>query len=316
MLPPKENLMLAVTGDPANLQEYEDSGDWILEEKYDGERVLIIKQDGWIRAFSRNWKEVTQKIPEIIEALSKYPLGNIKIDGEIFHLDDSKTAEENFKLTSSRMRMKVPSLRDIEKIPLTFIMFDLPDIDIMQYQIQRKQMLSDLFSPKDEFLKVSKHYDSNFVRRYERILDNSGEGVMLKNKYAPYERKRSKHWLKIIPKLTEDVVAIGMTEGNGKNADTFGALLCKAPNGEEFKAGPGNLTEVEMKTIRQQIDFGILEFPFVVEISLKSWYPSGKPRQPRIKCVRYDKYPEDCRIERPVKLVECKEVKQFTLGDF
>lgn len=296
--------MLASLGKPEDLDEMEASGEWILEEKWDGERVLVMKRGDEVRAFSRNWKEVTAKIPEILEDVRKINLINLDLDGEIVHIDESKTIEECFSLTSSRMRMKKADGDSVVNIPLTFVAFDVPDLEL--HQMHRKTYLSEFIDEMGSVV-LSKSYTDNFKDRYEAMVAEGKEGCVMKRKDGLYERKRSKNWLKMIPSYTLDVIATGVTEGKGKFAEYFGAFECETEEGQYHKAGVGNLKQSEMGEIKTMLDSGELEFPFMVEISLKGYYPSGAPRQPRVKRIRFDK-------NVPVR--EEKKEAQMTLGDY
>lgn len=299
----KQKLMLCSLGKPEDLDEMEASGEWILEEKWDGERVLVMKRGDTVRAFSRNWKEVTAKIPEIVKAFSIAP--ECDIDGEIVHIDESKTIEECFSLTSSRMRMKEATPEMVEKVPLTFVAFDLPTDSVADFELRKKALEGIL--TEGTHITISKSYTVNFKDRYEAMIAEGKEGCVMKRIDGLYERKRSKNWLKMIPSYTLDVIATGVTEGKGKFAEYFGAFEYETEEGWYHKAGVGNLTQKEMGEIKTMLDSGELEFPFMVEISLKGYYPSGTPRQPRVKRIRFDK-------DVPVR--EEKKEAQMTLGDY
>jgi len=302
----KQKLMLASLGKPEELDEMEASGEWILEEKWDGERVFVMKRGSIVRAFSRNWKEVTAKIPEIIERTRRLDVFNKDLDGEVVHIDENKTIEECFSLTSSRMRMKEATQEAVDSVPLTFVAFDIPTCEALQDE--RKLELEELFGDcSGGTIIVSKHYTNNFKDRYEAMIAEGKEGCVMKRIDGLYERKRSKNWLKMIPSYTLDVIATGVTEGKGKFAEYFGAFECETEEGWYHKAGVGNLTQKEMGEIKTMLDSGELEFPFMVEISLKGYYPSGTPRQPRVKRIRLDK-------ELPERKEEVKT--QMTLGDY
>ena len=59
------------------------------------------------------------------------------------------------------------------------------------------------------------------------ILAKGGEGVMLRNPYAPYEGKRSKNLLKVKRILDAEAKVVGYEEGNGKHKGRLGALKCE-----------------------------------------------------------------------------------------
>ena len=44
---------------------------WVYEEKYDGWRMLAVKEAGRVRLISRNGRDHTKRFPEIVQAFTK-----------------------------------------------------------------------------------------------------------------------------------------------------------------------------------------------------------------------------------------------------
>jgi DNA ligase-1 len=53
------------------------------------------------------------------------------------------------------------------------------------------------------------------------------EGIMIKDPYAPYECKRTVHWLKQKPFIEVTLEVIDIEEGTGRNEGRLGALVCE-----------------------------------------------------------------------------------------
>jgi ATP-dependent DNA ligase len=60
-----------------------------------------------------------------------------------------------------------------------------------------------------------------------KAIEGKYEGIMIKSIYAPYECKRTKHWLKLKPFITVDLTVVGIEEGEGKYENSLGALVCE-----------------------------------------------------------------------------------------
>src|SRR5260370_6744683 len=81
----------------AKIQEQPfDGTDWLFELKYDGVRILTIRDGDRARLFGRNQREITHRYPEVSLALSKLPFERFVFDGEIVALDDR--GRPNFQL--------------------------------------------------------------------------------------------------------------------------------------------------------------------------------------------------------------------------
>lgn len=71
------------------------------------------------------------------------------------------------------------------------------------------------------------------------IEAQGGEGIMLRNPDAPYERRRSSAMLKLKSFHDAECTVAAHLAGAGKNQDKLGALLCRLPDGRLIKIGSG-----------------------------------------------------------------------------
>ena len=60
---------------------------WVYEEKYDGWRMLAVKEAGGVRLISRNGRDHTKGLPEIVQALTKLKPAAFTLDGEVVVFD-------------------------------------------------------------------------------------------------------------------------------------------------------------------------------------------------------------------------------------
>lgn len=63
------------------------SGDWVIQEKYDGMRVQLHKIDNNVRVFSYNEKDITEKCKEQVKELSIKKFGDCILDAELMLFD-------------------------------------------------------------------------------------------------------------------------------------------------------------------------------------------------------------------------------------
>ena len=118
-------LMLAQTAQTVNEALAEQGGKTAFEYKYDGARVQIHLQNGEVEIFSRRLTNVTESLPEIVEAVKR----NINaqsaiVEGEVVALDSAgypiafQHLMRRFKRTRSVASMA-------QRIPLTLYLFDV-----------------------------------------------------------------------------------------------------------------------------------------------------------------------------------------------
>jgi bifunctional non-homologous end joining protein LigD len=142
---------------------------------------------------------------------------------------------------------------------------------------------------------------------WERACREGWEGVIAKRRDAPYEHRRSPHWLKMKCELTQDLVVGGFTDPQGARVG-LGALLVGYFDGDDLvfsgKVGTGFDTRL-LIDLRARLDaLAIPKSPFtkatglprlrahwarpeiVVEVAFIEWTGYDKLRHPRLLGVR------------------------------
>ena len=75
-----------------------------------------------------------------------------------------------------------------------------------------------------------------------RVIDDGGEGIMIKDPFAPYEGKRTAYWLKKKPVISVTLEVTGVEPGkdDSKYVHTLGALVCHGFDGVEIHTNVGS----------------------------------------------------------------------------
>ena len=63
-------------------------GDWLYELKFDGIRLLAIKDGKKVKLISRNKNDLTQRFGELVDSLESLPAKEFVIDGEVVAVDE------------------------------------------------------------------------------------------------------------------------------------------------------------------------------------------------------------------------------------
>src|ERR1700760_204226 len=63
------------------------NGLWLYEVKFDGFRVLAIKNGKNVELWSRNQKPLNERFPAVVKAVAKLPIKSCMLDGEVCALD-------------------------------------------------------------------------------------------------------------------------------------------------------------------------------------------------------------------------------------
>jgi len=186
----------------ASLQEEEelnklDRTQYKAQIKFDGERVMCLKQGDNIILFNRRGNVITYKFKEVVEAFSKLE-DDFLIDGEVINIDE--TIGGNFNLLSRRaLTQKPEKIKLLEKeIPVKFMAFDILRLNtknLMNEPLEvRFEYLQNVITDDKEHLQLAKYEDINSCLK--KVIEAKGEGIVIKNMKGSYESKRSKNCYK------------------------------------------------------------------------------------------------------------------------
>jgi DNA ligase-1 len=306
-----------------------------IEWKFDGARVQIHKDGDDIVLYSRRLENITQSLPDIVEAVRQHVhVDTAILDGEAVAID-ADGRPRPFQDILKRFRRKYDVNLTAKEIPLTLNLFDIMYLDgeslINRPLIERRELLKSSVE-NDSSIRVDDQIVTKDLEKINQIyieaLKGGHEGIMIKNPLSPYSPgKRGKNWLKKKPVMeTLDLIVIGAEWGYGRRTSFMGsyALACHDPDTGRFlpvgKVATGfsdeqlaDLTNIFSELIVVESGKEIELKPHVVfevafeEIQKSSNYESGYAlRFPRLVNVRDDKSVEDVetigRIEAMYRL--------------
>ena len=213
--------------------------DVALEWKLDGARIQVHKAGDDIRVFSRNLRDVTSAVPEVVEVARTLAAHDVILDGEVIALRADGTPE-TFQRTMQRFgrRLEVNRLRT--ELPLTPFFFDCLYIDgaavIDLPQAERFGMLAGIARGTivPNLVRPTADEASRFV---EATLQRGHEGVMVKALASSYAAgRRGQQWLKVKLARTLDLVVLAAEWGHGRRKGWLSNLHLGArdPLGGEF----------------------------------------------------------------------------------
>jgi DNA ligase-1 len=287
-----------------------------VEWKLDGVRLQVHVLDGTVRAFARTLADVTDRVPEVVEAMSALPLRAAIMDGEAIALRPDGRPHP-FQVTGSRFASRIDLERLCASTPLSPFFFDVLHLDgedlIDRPAAERLEILDGRLPAS---LRVP-HIVAEDAETAERFLDDAlahgHEGVMVKALDAPYESgRRGAGWLKVKRAHTLDLVVLAAEWGHGRRQGWLSNLHLGARDpsggfvmlGKTFKGMTDEMlawqTErlLELETSREGIVVHVRP-ELVVEVAFDGLqasprYPAGMAlRFARVKGYRHDKRPED-----------------------
>ena len=214
---------------------------FVVTEKLDGMRCVMIKKDKSITFYSRQGQEITG-LDEILEDAELLPNG--VYDGELLAEGTFVESKDQYKETMKRARIKG------RKTNLKLVCFDYIESidDFLSGKcntpfIDRKNQLYDILrvTPEldadEEEIRLDrcekiKYLDNLYTGTdveeisafFESVVTLGGEGLMINIADAPYETKRVKSLLKYKEFYNADLRVTGVYEGTGANEGKLGGI--------------------------------------------------------------------------------------------
>ncbi|RJQ53853.1 MAG: hypothetical protein C4526_05975 [Nitrospiraceae bacterium] len=273
-----------------------DHQDWIFEMKWDGYRAIAEIRNGDVSLYSRNRISLNQKFSPITDALRKLGFDAV-LDGEIVIVDDQ--GHPDFQMLQDYRKSGTGHLLYYVFDLLYFRGHNLTDLPLLR----RKELLEKIL-PSSPKIKFSGHVWKEGVLFFNVVKKKGLEGVIAKHSHSAYQMgKRSRQWLKVKTRLTQEGVIAGFTKPGG-GRKYFGSLVLGVFEGDELiyigHSGGGFGTK-NLKEIRDKLDPLVRkECPFKVEPE------TGAPItwvQPELVCeIAFTGWTEDCIMRQPVFL--------------
>jgi bifunctional non-homologous end joining protein LigD len=237
------------------------TGDWLIEPKLDGIRVVITIDHGEVVLRSRNSNDITHCYPGIVARLKDQPVSTAVFDGEIVAID--ATGRPSFELLQQRMNLTDPTaIAQAERtIPTTLYLFDcvyLDGYDLCRCALRdRREVLERVVLPMAQ-IATTFIIPTSPDEAYRMAVDAGFEGIMAKRADSKYEPgRRSAAWIKRKGKDTEEFVVAGFTPGTGHRETSFGGLVVgEFVNGQlqyRGKVGSG-FTDKTARSIRATLE--------------------------------------------------------------
>jgi len=203
---------------------------WLVSEKFDGYRACYDHDKK--QFFSRQNKPFNA--PQwFLDAMPPR-----LVDGELW-------IGRNMFQEMGVVRKKVPI--DEEWLHVTFQVYDMPH-ESGTFLERLKELIRIVKLTKNRWLHMRKDFpypfntidcpvivakqtivknDAHLDSMYQDIIQNGGEGVMLKDPNSPYEDKRSNYLLKYKPNFDAEAIIIGYKPGQGKYVGMLGGFSCQ-----------------------------------------------------------------------------------------
>lgn len=204
-------------------------GTAVFEAKLDGARVQIHRRGDQVSIYTRSLDDVTERLPEVVEATLALPVSDLIADAEAIALRQDGRPHR-FQVTASRFgrgggrggrdrSTEIAAARAAQ--PLSMFVFDLLHVDgddLLDRPASERITALDALVPPAHRVDRLVASDPMAARQFLDVTLAAGhEGVMAKSLTATYEAgRRGAGWLKIKPVHTLDLVVLAVEWGSGR----------------------------------------------------------------------------------------------------
>ena len=203
-------------------------GEASFEYKLDGARIQVHKAGDEVKVYTRNLRDVTPAVPEVVAAARAMPAREIVLDGEAIALR-ADLSPHPFQVTMRRFgrKLDVEALR--QELPITPMFFDALYLDgdplVDEPLTRRVALLGEQVAAPNLVPRIFTASADEAAAFAARALESGHEGVMAKAPAGVYAAgRRGQAWLKVKQARTLDLVILAAEWGSGRRRGTLSNL--------------------------------------------------------------------------------------------
>ncbi|MFJ6793365.1 ATP-dependent DNA ligase [Streptomyces sp. NPDC091268] len=207
-------------------------GPCAVEEKLDGIRVQVHREGDDVRVYTRSLDEITARLPEVADLARSLPGERFILDGEVIG-QSSDGRPVPFQAVASRVGSRVDVAAAREVLPVVPYFFDvLAEGDRVLLDLPVRERYEALAALVPEAHRVRRLVVEDPAGQaaaaeefWSETLRRGHEGVMVKGLDSAYAAgRRGKHWLKVKPVRTLDLVVLAVEWGHGRRTGLMSNL--------------------------------------------------------------------------------------------
>lgn len=284
--------------EPLEVLRYYKPEDLVIEEKFDGFKVVITKTLNNIKAYTRRGIDFSENIPYFLPNFKFLP-SNTTLLGELVFLNfkgnQSLSMIQSLVNSLPKHSLNVYEVFKKEKARLIYYIYDILELrgeNLMGFPLGvRKEILTKLLSKiptssKSPIQIVKSYPFKDYKKLLKFALSHSGEGLVIKPKNSIFkynslnQHEPTGEWFKYKPFETEDVILNSYKFRHKEKKAIFPAYQYKKSLSglgfELFEVGNlSGLDRTKEKEVMERIDQGET---IIAEVNYQTKFPTGKIR--------------------------------------
>jgi DNA ligase-1 len=211
-------------------------GEASFEYKLDGARIQVHKAGDEVKVYSRNLRDVTAAVPEVVTVARATPARELVLDGEAIALREDGTPQP-FQITMRRFGRKLNVDALTHELPITPFFFDALYLDgdalVDEPLARRLAIVGAQVAPANIVPRIVTARGDEAAAFAARAIASGHEGVMAKALGGAYAAgRRGQTWLKVKQARTLDLVILAAEWGSGRRRGTLSNLHLGARDAE------------------------------------------------------------------------------------
>ncbi|HET9648145.1 MAG TPA: ATP-dependent DNA ligase [Microlunatus sp.] len=206
----------------------------LVDHKIDGIRIQVHRDGDRVQVFTRSLDEITDRLPEVIDAVRALPATRLVLDGEVLAVRPDGRPEK-FQVIASRTASSADVPAVSGRTPLRPYFFDLLHLDgrdlltvplADRMAVMVEQLPAELIVPRRVVA------DADQAEEVFADAVHAGyEGVVIKTLSSEYAAgRRDPAWVKVKPRHTFDLVVTAVEWGHGRREGWLSNLHLAAPD--------------------------------------------------------------------------------------
>ncbi|TDU74431.1 ATP-dependent DNA ligase [Streptomyces sp. KS 21] len=207
-------------------------GPCAVEEKLDGIRVQVHRDGDDVRVYTRSLDEITGRLPEVAQLARALPGERFILDGEVIgQTPDGRPVP--FQEVASRVGSRVDvetARRTLPVVPYFFDVLAAGDEVLLDLPVRERYAVLAALVPQESrvrrFVVEDPQEQAAAAEEFwAETLRRGHEGVMVKGLDSTYAAgRRGRHWLKVKPVHTLDLVVLAVEWGHGRRTGLLSNL--------------------------------------------------------------------------------------------
>ncbi|MEV6580801.1 ATP-dependent DNA ligase [Streptomyces sp. NPDC051582] len=207
-------------------------GPCAVEEKLDGIRVQVHRDGDDVRVYTRSLDDITGRLPEVAELARALPGERFILDGEVIgQAPDGRPVP--FQEVASRVGSRIDveaARRTLPVVPYFFDVLASGDEVLLDLPVRERYAALAALVPEGSrvrrlVVEDPREQAAAAEEFWAQTLRRGHEGVMAKGLDSTYAAgRRGRHWLKVKPVHTLDLVVLAVERGHGRRTGLLSNL--------------------------------------------------------------------------------------------